>query len=308
MPFSEKTQIQKVACGHNFGFFISNQGLVYSFGEDNSDGQLGLGHTYPTEYPELIQCFRDIGERIDTIECGFKHTIAKSSLGKIYTWGSSNKGQLGHDHFDSELSPRALNIDKKNNKKIHQIAAGSSHSMVMMDTNKEIYWFGTCGNLQDQSFPIQFDFAKYMPDLFGPQGPVFGNGAGENGGQQSAYSSMALGSQTQDFHIVKINASWSKTMTISSMLIADLRAVNQETNYTRLLSSLNTLGSRWDARDIMPPYIDSISGLFASNIMRKPAGSTAKDGGKKPAPKSKAAAKGNSLADSLYAGGVLNRR
>jgi len=148
-----------------------------------------------------------------------------------------------------------------------------------------------------------------MPDLFGPQGPVFGNGAGENGGQQSAYGSMALGSQTQDFHIVKINASWSKTMTISSMLIADLRAVNQETNYTRLLSSLNTLGSRWDARDIMPPYIDSISGLFASNIMRKPAGSTGKDGGKKPATKSKAAAKGNSMAESLYAGaGVLNRR
>ena len=38
MPFSEKTKISKVACGHNFGFFISNQGLVYSFGEDNSDG------------------------------------------------------------------------------------------------------------------------------------------------------------------------------------------------------------------------------------------------------------------------------
>lgn len=114
MPFSEKTKISKVCCGHNFGFFISNQGLVYSLGEDNSEGQLGLGHIYPTEFPELIQCFRDIGERIDSIECGYKHVIAKSSLGKIYTWGSGNKGQLGHDHFDSEISPRALYIDKKN--------------------------------------------------------------------------------------------------------------------------------------------------------------------------------------------------
>ena len=89
MPFSEKTKIIKVSCGHNFGFFLSNQGLVYSFGEDNSDGQLGLGHIYPTEFPELIQCFRDIGERIDTIECGFRHAIAKSSLGKIYTCQSA---------------------------------------------------------------------------------------------------------------------------------------------------------------------------------------------------------------------------
>ena len=39
--------------------------------------------------------------------------------------------------------------------------------MVMMDTNKEIYWFGTSGNLLDQAEPIQFDVAKYMPDLFG---------------------------------------------------------------------------------------------------------------------------------------------
>ena len=38
MPFSDKTKIQKVTCGHNFGFFISLQGLVYAFGEDNSDG------------------------------------------------------------------------------------------------------------------------------------------------------------------------------------------------------------------------------------------------------------------------------
>ena len=96
--------------------------------------------------------------------------------------------------------------------------------MVMMETNKEIYWFGTCGNIQDQSFPIQFDFSKYLPDLFGPQGPVFGGASSD--GQDFG---MQIGSQTQDFHIVKINISWSKTMTISNMLIADLRAVNQET-------------------------------------------------------------------------------
>ena len=63
-------------------------------------------------------------------------------------------------------------------------------------------------------------------------------------------------------------------MAISNMLIADLRAVNQDTQYTKILSSLNTLGSRWDSKEIMPPYIDSISGLFQGNIMRKPAGGT----------------------------------
>ena len=61
-------------------------------GEDNREGQLGLGHLYPTEFPELILTLKNIGERIDTIECGYKHSIAKSTLGKVYTWGSSSKG------------------------------------------------------------------------------------------------------------------------------------------------------------------------------------------------------------------------
>lgn len=38
--------------------------------------------------------------------------------------------------------------------------------MVMTENNKEIYWFGTCANLTTQTVPIQYDFARYMPDLF----------------------------------------------------------------------------------------------------------------------------------------------
>lgn len=39
--------------------------------------------------------------------------------------------------------------------------------MIMLDTNKEVYWFGSSGHLIDQAYPIQFDLAKYLPDLFG---------------------------------------------------------------------------------------------------------------------------------------------
>ena len=230
---------------------------MYAFGEDNSDGQLGLGHTYPTEFPELIPCFRDIGEKIDTIECGFKHSIAKSSLGKLYTWGSSNRGQLGHGHFHSELSPRPLFIDKKNNKKATQIAAGYQHSLVMMENNKDFYWFGTSGNLTDQSSPILFDFARYMPDLFGNQSQI--------GGMED----VSIGSQQQDFAIVKVMGSWSKTMSVTNLLIADLRAINQNTSHSKIMSTLKTLNQSWDTRDIMPPHNDVISGFFPANMMRK---------------------------------------
>ena len=97
-----------------------------------------------------------------------------------------------------------------------QIAAGYSHCIVMMEHNKEIYWFGTCGTLEHQKFPIQVDFAKYLPDLFGPN-------IQEN---QPQFNQAASGSQQLDFAIVKVDCSWSTTMSISNLLIADLRAVN----------------------------------------------------------------------------------
>jgi myosin-5 len=108
MPFSDKVKIARVSCGNNFGFFISSQGLVYAVGKDNSDGQLGLGHVYPNDVPELLTCFKEAGERISTIECGYRHAIARSTLGKVYTWGWNGHGQLGHGTTASELSPRIL--------------------------------------------------------------------------------------------------------------------------------------------------------------------------------------------------------
>lgn len=149
MPFSPKIKISKVSCGFNFGIFISNQGLLYSHGKDNSEGQLGLGHTYPREVPDLITSLRDIGEKIDTVECGYKHVIAKSTLGKVYTWGWGARGQLGMGHMDSEISPRLVTIERTGGHKerVIQIAAGFSHSIVMLESNRDLQWFGTCGHL-----------------------------------------------------------------------------------------------------------------------------------------------------------------
>ena len=61
---------------------------------------------------ELLSSLKDIGERIEALECGYKHVIAKSSLGKIYTWGWGARGQLGLGHTDTEISPRHVTVEK----------------------------------------------------------------------------------------------------------------------------------------------------------------------------------------------------
>ena len=55
IPFSTtKVKIHKVACGYNFGVLLTTQGLVYTFGKNNTDGQLGQGDTQPRGAPELV--------------------------------------------------------------------------------------------------------------------------------------------------------------------------------------------------------------------------------------------------------------
>lgn len=53
-------------------------------------------------------------------------------------------------------------------------------------------------------------------------------------------------------------------------MIADLRAMNEETNQTKLQHAIRSLSTQWDQREVMPPYIETISGLFSATVMRKP--------------------------------------
>lgn len=71
---------------------------------------------YPRDIPELITSLKDVGERIDALECGFRHVIAKSTLGKVFTWGWGGKGQLGHGHLDSEMTPRLVTLERNKKK------------------------------------------------------------------------------------------------------------------------------------------------------------------------------------------------
>jgi len=79
----------------------------------------------------------------------------------------------------------------------------------------------------------------------------------------------AMGQQV-DFAVVKVNCSWSKAFSLTNLTIADLRSIHGTCTHSKLQNALSQLASRWDQRDIMPPYIDSISSMFSANTMRKP--------------------------------------
>ena len=83
----KKISIMSVACGGNFSLILSQQGVVFSFGKSNKFGQLGSGNKTARSTPEPINYLIEIGEKISQIACGFKHSVAKGTSGKVYSWG-----------------------------------------------------------------------------------------------------------------------------------------------------------------------------------------------------------------------------
>jgi len=94
-----KILISTIACGKNFVILLSKQGIVYSFGKSNINGELGLGDFKPRILPETIKTLADSGEKITQIACGYKHCIAKSTLGKVFTWGSVRINTKYYDYL-----------------------------------------------------------------------------------------------------------------------------------------------------------------------------------------------------------------
>jgi alpha-tubulin suppressor-like RCC1 family protein len=90
LPFNNNDKIVSVACGNNFVLLVSSLGCVYSMGKSNDYGQLGHGDTNPRHRPTLIEFFNLSNERITEVSCGYKHCVAKSSVGHAFTWGLVN--------------------------------------------------------------------------------------------------------------------------------------------------------------------------------------------------------------------------
>lgn len=156
--FPLKTLIFSVSCGFQFTCFLTMNGLVYTMGE-NDHGQLGLGDSVSRNTPTLIEALKNAGEKMATIECGFGHVIAKSSLGKVYTWGWGERGQLGHGRFVNEMAPRIVNFNQVIKTKVMQVQAGYKCSIVLLE-NKRILWWGSNGSISQVNVPKELNPAN----------------------------------------------------------------------------------------------------------------------------------------------------
>jgi len=147
-----------IASGENFVLALTNDGLVWAWGE-NSSGQLGLPREETLrKYPHLIE----MDTPCRAIAAGHQHALALTIDGHIMAWGNNIYGQLGIGTYDSTHIPTQVILDhgKLPLDHVQSIAAGDDHSMAILDNGHVMLWgknsSGQLGDSTptDQKYPV----------------------------------------------------------------------------------------------------------------------------------------------------------
>ncbi len=143
--------IVAVAAGIDHTLALSSDGKVYAWG-DNSYGQLG-NHSFDNSTVPVVVDTTGVlaGKKVIAIAAGANYSMALTSDGKIYAWGSNNSGQLGVLGLTRSNVPVAVNLTGSiAGKIITAIAAGIDHSLALTCDGKVYAWgnnsYGQLGN------------------------------------------------------------------------------------------------------------------------------------------------------------------
>ncbi|MFM2166724.1 MAG: hypothetical protein RIS79_1095 [Verrucomicrobiota bacterium] len=126
---------------------LTSDGKVYAWGE-NTEGQLGDNSTTSYPYPVAVDMTGALlGKTVVALAAGYQHSLALTSDGGLYAWGSNFAGELGTGSTSDSLVPVAVDTSGVlSGKTIVQIQAGWSTSAVL-DSTGQVYTWGAAGTL-----------------------------------------------------------------------------------------------------------------------------------------------------------------
>ena len=141
--------IEQIVAGACHVAILTHAGRVFCWGTyRDSKGILGWSpmvkkQSNPTEihFPR--------GVKVASLACGENHTLALTTDGKLYGWGSDEQGQLVN-HMPEAMKHRALVPhaiafrEGRRKMKVKAVWAGGMHSMVKLE-NDHMYVNDECG-------------------------------------------------------------------------------------------------------------------------------------------------------------------
>ncbi|EFN67522.1 RCC1 and BTB domain-containing protein 2, partial [Camponotus floridanus] len=131
----EKKKVVHIACGPSFNIVVTDKNKLYGWG-NNMGRQISNDELYYYKYPRKIITLSD---KIIKAVCGDEHTLALTSKGEMYAWGSNSYGELGVNSNQEPSGPIVVNIPEMG--KVLDIVAYRSSS-VAVGCDRIIYVWG----------------------------------------------------------------------------------------------------------------------------------------------------------------------
>ena len=122
----EDKKIIKLFCGFSHCFAISNSGVIYGWGRNDS-GQLALNDKENRNSPQELEYFK--GKHVINVVSGYFHSFFICENGEIYSCGGNFHGQLCLGNNQDYLTPREVyNLKRKD---IIELSSGSLHLLAL---------------------------------------------------------------------------------------------------------------------------------------------------------------------------------
>ncbi len=131
--------VARIAVAKHHTLVVTVDGELFTMGS-NRYGQLGYstGSSSSQTEPRKVTSLRS--HAIVRIAAANKHSVAVTSGGDVFTWGSNACGQLGYGSFDSNASPNPRAVEALKGKRIIECAASKRHTLVLTGDGDVLTW------------------------------------------------------------------------------------------------------------------------------------------------------------------------
>jgi len=139
-----------VSAGSQHSLATTADGNVWSWG-DGYFGKLGHGDQQNQLLPKKIAAFA--GHRVVAVSAGWKHSLAITADGAIWSWGCGGGGMLGHGDEQNQLLPKKIAAFA--GQRVVAVSAGYAHSLALTADGSVCSWgyclYGQLGHGDEQS-------------------------------------------------------------------------------------------------------------------------------------------------------------
>lgn len=168
--FQGAERVAQVSCGDQHSMILTAEGLLYAFG-NNSGKQLGLRNAQaevktPTLVEDLFQ--PSSANRVSMVSCGSSYTLAVTTIGQVYSWGTNLYGALAQGNQNHCLPrPTLIMSFAHQSIQIARVSANFNHTL-FLGWDSLVYGVGKFDNGQLGVHPSDISSHSDFYSIFEP--------------------------------------------------------------------------------------------------------------------------------------------